>query len=229
MFFTCPKCNTVYDVPADRADNARKLRCSVCGHRWESEIDIPDSEETEIEESQKQQEQQELPPPPDDFSFDDENEPLPRFPDPPEPEPDFSSFKPIFQEPEKQSTAVKWIRPLYFFSMLCLAVGIYTFFFHTPNKFPLVFQSLSPEYTEKDYQTSLFLNAVIHNESAGSVTVNSFKVIFYDEKGKEITVSELPAQDQIFEAGEIKPVRLEVGRPPAKAAKAVLEIFDVTP
>ena len=49
MFFTCPKCNTVYDVPAEQVDTARQLRCAMCGHLWEPGAETEDVEEEKNE------------------------------------------------------------------------------------------------------------------------------------------------------------------------------------
>ena len=49
MFFTCPKCNTVYDVPAEQVDTARQLRCAMCGHLWEPAAETEDVEEEKNE------------------------------------------------------------------------------------------------------------------------------------------------------------------------------------
>ena len=153
MFFTCPKCNTVYDVPAEQVDTARQLRCAMCGHLWE-----PAAETEDVEEEKDETEHS--------FPTDgDEADDLPVFPDadadPFANESDLTAFKPIFQTPEEQPAEKRWLRPLYFSSMVFIAIGIYAFFFHLPNKTPLEFRSLSPEYVEKDYQTTLILNAVV--------------------------------------------------------------------
>ncbi len=220
MFFTCPKCNTVYDVPAEQVDSARKLRCAMCGHLWEPEIETEDAEEEKHEEDHPFPEDDDIP------------EDLPVFPDAdPDPfanEPDLTAFKPIFQTPEEQPAAKRWILPLYFLSMVFLAVGIYAFFFHAPLKTPLEFLSLSPEYVEKDYQTNLILNAVVQNRSAADVAAQGYSVFYYDKNGREVTQADFPAK-QTFKANGTTPVKLEVGRPPAQAESATLQIKAAKP
>lgn len=34
MLYTCPKCHTVYDVPAEKARTVSKMKCAVCGNVW---------------------------------------------------------------------------------------------------------------------------------------------------------------------------------------------------
>ena len=215
MFFTCPKCNTVYDVPAEQVDTARQLRCAMCGHLWE-----PAAETEDVEEEKNETEHS--------FPMDgDEADDLPVFPDadadPFANESDLTAFKPIFQTPEEQPAEKRWLRPLYFSSMVFIAIGLYAFFFHLPNKTPLEFRSLSPEYVEKDYQTTLILNAVVQNRSAVDVNGQGFQVFYYDKNGKEVTQADFPVR-QTFKANAATPVKLEVGRPPAQAERATLQI-----
>ena len=222
MFFTCPKCNTVYDVPAEQVDTARQLRCAMCGHLWEP------SAETEDAEEEKNETEHSFP------TDEDEAADLPVFPDadddadPFANESDLTAFKPIFQTPEEPPAEKRWLLPLYFSSILFIAVGIYAFFFHMPNKTPLEFRSLSPEYVEKDYQTALILNAVVQNTSAADVKAQGFRVFYYDKNGNEVTQADFPAA-QTFKANAATPVRLEVGRPPAQAERATLQIKALKP
>ena len=220
MFFTCPKCNTVYDVPAEQVDTARQLRCAMCGHLWEPAAETEDAEEEKNETEHS-------------FPTDgDEADDLPVFPDadadPFANESDLTAFKPIFQTPEEQPAEKRWLRPLYFSSMVFIAIGIYAFFFHLPNKTPLEFRSLSPEYVEKDYQTTLILNAVVQNRSAVDVNGQGFQVFYYDKNGKEVTQADFPVR-QTFKANAATPVKLEVGRPPAQAERATLQIKALKP
>ena len=220
MFFICPKCNTVYDVPAEQVDTARQLRCAMCGHLWEPAAETEDAEEEKNETEHS-------------FPTDgDEADDLPVFPDadadPFANESDLTAFKPIFQTPEEQPAEKRWLRPLYFSSMVFIAIGIYAFFFHLPNKTPLEFRSLSPEYVEKDYQTTLILNAVVQNRSAVNVNGQGFQVFYYDKNGKEVTQADFPVR-QTFKANAATPVKLEVGRPPAQAERATLQIKALKP
>ena len=220
MFFTCPKCNTVYDVPPEQIDDAEVLHCAVCGYLWdvsaETEGVEPEEEENKIETKPA-------------IAFDDEErEGIPVFPDDIGPDPfanesDLRAFKPIFQIPEEPPAEKSWIRPLYFFSMVCIAVAIYAFFFHTPAKVPLEIQSLSPEFVEKDYQTNLILNTVVKNKSERDLSVKTFRMYYYDKSGNEVTQSDFPVE-RTFKANAATPVKLEVGRPPAQAERATLEI-----
>lgn len=36
MLFTCPRCQTLYDVPDAKARNVRRMRCAVCGRVWDT-------------------------------------------------------------------------------------------------------------------------------------------------------------------------------------------------
>lgn len=36
MLFTCPQCQTLYDVPDAKARNVHRMRCAVCGRVWDT-------------------------------------------------------------------------------------------------------------------------------------------------------------------------------------------------
>lgn len=40
MLLTCPKCQTVYDAPAERVRRAKKVRCASCGTVWMPDLGV---------------------------------------------------------------------------------------------------------------------------------------------------------------------------------------------
>lgn len=228
MLFTCPQCKTSYDVPASQVDNVRNLRCAECGRVWSPVFfEEPQPIPTENQEGEQQENQEgepisfDPPPPP----FDDM--PIGGPPSPREEDIDLSAVKDIFHHPEKRPLHMVWLRPLYFFSIICIAVSIYLFFFYTPEKFPIVFESVRHDHVEKDYKKYLVLTANIHNESDKDAHLETLKVKFFNTLGRQITSGIVKSPLEMIPAGKSETVQIEIERPPAQAANATLVIDKV--
>jgi len=204
MLITCPKCFTTYDVPAIDDHPEQKVRCIKCGHVWEPALDVIDP-----------------------LSIDLPLEPSfgPQTPDIPVP-----SFQDFFQEkePEKESTRfIGWLKPLYFISLVCIAVSIYLFFFHPEKHAPVTLQTLSYELTEKEYKTYLMLKAAAFNKTDQKIRPQTFTVRFVDEKNRTLTETTVASPVEVLPPRSVEEINIEIERPPSKTAKVILMLEKV--
>ena len=234
MFFTCPNCGTVYDVPADKAVLAPKFSCAKCGHIWKPSYSVP---EERITFKQPPQKKAEKPAP-----FSQEEDPLdaaahdfenPAFeinglgPDSADDNPDLSVFNPIFKQPEEKPFYFQWLIPLYITGIFCAFIAVYTLFFHDPRLPDLTIESLSTEFVENETKDELYLKAVLKNNTPDPLIVGAFKVTYIDAQDHALIGQEIPVSDLKIEAGETKPYTLFIGRPPSKTLRINAEIAKI--
>ena len=138
MLITCPQCLTNYDVPFVLEETGQKVKCAKCGCVWEIDNGNVKPEPENLPNLDENA----------DFGF----EFLPR-PEIKEPNPaSLTAFQDFLKQSEKKSPVfLKWIRPLYFLSLLFIAASIYLFFFHPAIKSPVTLQTLAYQSVEKDY------------------------------------------------------------------------------
>lgn len=245
MFFTCPNCGTVYDVPTDKAVLAPKFGCAKCGHVWkpaysdpQEPYSVPDETAVFKENSFNKREQrtessanpaENTAEDPLDTAANDFENPVFSVEDPDceNETPDLSAFKPIFKQPEDKPFYLKWLRPLYVAGVFCSIVAVYTLFFHEPRLPDLTIESLSPEFVEKNQTEELHLNAVLKNNTADSLIVGGFEIAFIDGEGRLIFRQKMDVSDLKIDSGETKSYSLRLGRRPAKALRIEAKVTKI--
>ena len=194
---TCPKCRTSYDVPIKEENPDQKVRCAKCSHVWQPALDVIDPLSIELPQFQT---------------------PAPEEPDMPIP-----SFQNFFKEPEKEDTSfIKWLKPLYFFSLFCIAAAIYLFFFHPEKRAPVTLQTVSYELVEKDYKTYLSLKAAAFNNTDAAVKPKAFTARFMDENNRVLTTAAVSSPVETLPPRDVTEIHLLIERPPSKTAKVIL-------
>ena len=202
MLITCPNCNTTYNVPSSAEHPDQKVRCLKCGHIWDPAAEILDPLLI-------------------DFALLENDNPEPE----PEQEMPMPAFQNFFQEPEKDDTAfLKWLKPLYFISLFCIASSIYLFFFQPPKRTPVTLQTVSYELKQKDYKTYLFLQAAAFNNTDQEIQPQSFTVHFTDEHDKTLTTTTLDSPVAVLPPRSVENVNIQIERPPAQTAKVILTL-----
>lgn len=233
MFFTCPNCGTVYDVPADKAVLAPKFSCAKCGHIWKPSYSVPEERVTFKQPPVKKAEKTidplpETEDPLDAAAHDFEN---PAFaingPDPADDSPDLSVFNPIFKQPEEKPFYFHWLVPLYVAGIFFAFIAVYTLFFHDPRLPDMTIESLSTEFVENETKDELYLKAVLKNNTPDPLIVGAFKVTFIDGQGRVLIGQDIPISDLKIEAGETRPYTLFIGRPPSKTLRINAEVSQI--
>ena len=198
MLITCPNCQTIYNIPLTD-DPEQKVRCVKCGHVWKTGIDNTDSALT-------------------DFSL----TPLPELKEQDPPVPAFQDF---FKESEKNSDRfLKWLKPLYFISLFCIASSIYLFFFRAPMHAPVTLQTISYEIIQKDYKPYLILQAAAFNSTGKDIRPKTFTVRFADKNDRTLTTASLESPIDLLPAHGVEEIDFQIERPPSKTAKVVLTL-----
>ena len=198
MLITCPRCQTTYNIPLISDNPEQKVRCVKCGHVWELMTDGIDPILT-------------------DFSLAQESKPT-------EQELPIPSFQDLFKEPENNNRFLKWLRPLYFISLFCIAASIYLFFFHTPAHSPVTLQTISHEIIQKEYKPYLILQAAAFNNTGKNIRPEIFTVRFSDASGRVLTTVSLESPIDLLPAHSVEQIDFQIERPPAKTAKVVLTL-----
>ena len=210
MLITCPQCLTNYDIPPALEETGQKVRCFKCGCVWEIDDGTP------------------LPEPEDQPGFDDD---AAVFDPPPPEEPDISltAFQDFFKQPEKKDPSfLKWIRPLYFISLFCLAASIYLFFFRSPIRAAVSLQTLSYESVQEEYKTYLVLHAAAYNNTDKEITPQAFVVRFSDKDNRLLTTVELASPVSVLPANGMEKIDLKIERPPSQTARATVVLSKFT-
>lgn len=203
MLITCPKCRTNYNVPSIADNPEQKVRCVKCGHVWKPAMDMVDPVflnfsliDKEVEEEQKA----------------------------------LSASAPAFQEFFKEETEIKkdnlskWIYPLFFLSLFCIAASIYLFFFHIPERSAVTLQTISYEMAQQDYKKYLILQAAAFNNTDEDIRPEEFTVYFIDENDNTLTTAVLPSPIDVLPARGINQLKFQIERPPSKTVQAVLKL-----
>ena len=199
MLLTCPKCFTTYNVPSAAEKPEQKVRCLKCGHVWEPALDVIDPLTIDLS--------------------------LPKSPSHKIIEDPVPSFQDFFKEPEKKSNnLIRWLKPLYFFSLFCIAASIYLFFFQPAKHPPVTLQTISYELEELDYKTFLTLKAVAFNNTDAEIRPKIFNVRFTDEKDRTLTTADIESPVDVLPPRSIEEITLRIERPPSKTAQAVLTL-----
>ena len=200
MLITCPNCNTTYNVPSISEHPDQKVRCVKCGHIWEPAAEILDPLLIDLALHTDKNPEQE------------QDKPIPIFHD-------------FFKEPEKEKTTfLKWIRPLYFTSLFCIAASVYLFFFQSPKRAPVTLQTLSYELMQKDYKTYLLLRTAAFNNTDHEIQPQAFTVHFTDENNKTLTTTTLNSPVAVLPPRGVEDVNIQIERPPAQTAKVILTL-----
>ncbi|MBR1777534.1 MAG: zinc-ribbon domain-containing protein [Alphaproteobacteria bacterium] len=194
MLITCPKCRTTYNVPSLAHHPDQKVRCVKCGHVWEPASDIVDPFLIDFALTEPIEKQEQA-------------MPLPTFQD-------------FFKEPEKKSGRfLKWLKPLYFISLFCIAASIYLFFFHPPKHMPVTLQTLSYEVVQEDYKTYLLLQAAAFNNTDQEIHPETFTVRFVDKNNRTLTTTTLESPVDVLPPHGVEKINIKIERPPSKTAK----------
>lgn len=211
MLITCPQCLTNYDVPLVLEETGQKVKCAKCGCVWEIDNGNIEPEPEDLPEFNQEE----------DLSFD----PLPA---PEIEDPDLSSlsaFQDFLKQPEKKTPSfLKWIRPLYFLSLLFIAASIYLFFFHPAIKAPVTLQTLAYQTVEKDYKTYLVLRTAAYNNTDREIVPKTFTVRFSDQDDRLLTTTAVVSPVDVLPAKSMEKIDLEIERPPSQTAKAVVTL-----
>ena len=213
MLITCPQCLTNYDVPPVLEETGQKVKCVKCGCVWE------------IDDGTVEPEAEDLP------DFDDEAAafdpaPVPEIGEPDIPMPAFQDF---FKPPEKKEPDFfKWIRPLYFVSLFCIAASIYLFFLRTPERGPVTLQTLDYESVQEQYKTYLVLHAAAFNNTDKEIVPETFNVRFSDEDGRLLTTTDVASPVSVLPARGMEQIDLKIERPPSQTAQASVTLTKFT-
>ena len=209
MLITCPQCSTNYDVPSILEETGQKVKCVKCGCVWE--IDNA-----------------EIDPEPEDLPDFDQNIQMdaPLFtPQIEDPDLSLTAFQDFFKPPEKKAPDfLKWIKPLYFVSLFCIAASIYLFFFRTPIRASVTLQTLSYESVQEEYKTYLVLQAAAFNNTDKDIIPETFSVRFLDKDGRLLTTTAIAAPVSVFPAHGMEKLALKIERPPSQTAQATVTL-----
>lgn len=213
MLITCPQCLTNYDVPSVLEETGQKVKCVKCGCVWE------------IDDATVEPEAEDLP------NFDDEAiafDPAPAA-EIGEPDIPMPAFQDFFKPPEKKEPDFsKWIRPLYFVSLFCIAASIYLFFFRSPARAPVTLQTLAYESVQEEYKTYLVLHAAAFNNTDKEVIPEMFNVRFSDENGRLLTATDIASPVSALPARGMGQIDLKIERPPSHTAQASVTLTKFT-
>ena len=224
MRFTCPSCQTVYDVPDGKIQNAPKMRCKICNHVWKItphfEENPPETEKTESV---------------DPFAGDiDEN--------------DFSRFVPKREEPEEDPPAAlddfletpffekthaknQKIRAALCFLLLGLglfAAGIAIKAFNSNPPPPVGFENVSYHFAEEDYKRFLVLSGKLVNKTDQPASVALFFVRFFNKSNINLANQKIPVVLPVLPPEGTQPFTLRIERPPSSAERIELILKDVS-
>ena len=210
MLITCPQCLTNYDVPLVFEETGQKVRCVKCGCVWE------------IDNGNVEPETEDLP----DFDSDIITSDINPRPEINEQDIPFPTFQDFFNPPEKKEVSfLKWIRPLYFISLFCIAASIYLFFFRSPVKAPVTLQTLAYETVQEEYKTYLVLQAAAFNNTNKDIVPETFSVRFLDENGRLLTTTTIPSPVPALPAESMEKIELKIERPPSQTAQATVTLI----
>lgn len=200
MLITCPECKTTYNVPSIADNPEQRVRCAKCGRVWEPATEVIDMSLL-------------------DFSLEKEAE-------------KFSELSmPVFQNhfsfPEKKKRDfLKWLKPLYFFSLFCIAASIFLFFFHTPKRADVTLQPVSYEVIQENYKQYLSLQAAAYNNTDREIHPQAFTVRFADENGKTLTTLPLESPVETLPPRDVTKIDFKIERPPSKTASVILTLTE---
>lgn len=205
MLITCPQCLTNYDVPSVLEETGQKVKCVKCGCVWEIDDDAVEPEAEDL-------------PGFADDTIDFNPAPASETGESDIPMPSFQDF---FKPQEKKEPAfLKWIRPLYFVSLFCIAASIYLFFFRSPVRAPVTLQTLAYESVQEEYKTYLALHAAAFNNTDREIVPETFSVRFSDEDGRLLTTTAVASPVPVLPARGMEKIDLKIERPPSQTARA---------
>lgn len=207
MLITCPNCGTNYDIPSSADNLDQKVRCVKCGHVWEPAADTFDPLSIDLS------------------MFNPYLVENPDFNSEPEQDPPIPDFQKFFAKPvESKTDHFKWIRPLYFVSLFCIAASIYLFFFHPAKRSFVTLQSISYELKQEDYKTFLLLQAAAFNNTDKEIRPQTFEVRFADKNNHTLTTTTLDSPVEVLPANSVEKIDFKIERPPAKTEKVTLTL-----
>ncbi len=211
MLITCPQCKTQYDVPLVSQTTGQKVKCVKCGCVWETDDntntfdarDLPDFiNEKIVADPLSETEEIDIP--------------MPMFQD-------------FFKPPEKKKPEfLKWIRPLYFTGLFCIAASIYLFFFRSPVCPPMTLQTLAHESVQEEYKTYLLLQAAAFNNTDQEIVPETFSIRFSDENGRLLTTTTVGSPVSVLPPRSTEKIDLKIERPPSQTAQATVTLTKFT-
>lgn len=213
MLITCPQCKTQYNVPLASETTGQKVKCVKCGCIWETDgkatffetENLPDFVNETISFNAHT-----------DSGNEEDDIPMPTFQD-------------FFKPPEKKEPDfLKWIRPLYFTALFCIAASIYLFFFRSPVLAPVTLQTMAYEFVQEEYKTYLLLQAAAFNNTDREIVPETFTVRFSDEDGRLLTTTAVVSPVSVLTAGGTEKIDLKIERPPSKTAQATVTLTKFT-
>lgn len=201
MLITCPNCRTTYNVPSLANQPEQKVRCVKCKHVWDlsSEAEDPFFITFAIDKLAEQPEQ--------------------------EPEQSLPAFQEIFKESEKKDYRfLEWLKPLYFFSLFCIAASIYLFFFHPQKQIPVILQTASYELTQENDKTFLLLEAAAFNNTDEEILPETFTVRFVDKDDHTLSTTALESPVNVLPPHNVENINIKIERPPSNTAKVFITL-----
>lgn len=227
MLLICPQCKTKYRLP-DHMIMAQ-AHCSKCGNTWKLEPDKEEiiakfkAEHADISLEKTAEEK---------FvdSISDPNETFPETLNFTADEPEIKPIKNVFKvdESKKEEKYLKKLRPLLYSIIALICLGSYAFFFHPFSKYPIQIKSLSFDFVEIDYVTTLQLTTVLQNVSNNTIDLNEVEIEYLNARDLIMSKSPLNFEKEMLKPGEEKTVIMRSGRPPSTAEKARIKIGKIS-
>ena len=204
MLITCPECKTTYNAPSIADNPEKKVRCAKCGRVWTPGAEAIDMSLLDFSlEKELEKEREKFP----DFSA--------------------NAFQNRFvSEEKKEIDYLKWLKPLYFFSLFCIAVSIFLFFFHLPKRADVTLQPVSYEMVQENYKQYLLLKTAAYNNTDDEIRPLTFTVRFKDENNNDLTVLTLDSPIEVLPPRDITKIDFKIERPPSQTASVTLTLTE---
>ena len=140
---------------------------------------------------------------------------------------DPQSLQNFFSIPvKKEPFFLKWIKPLYFLSLLFIATSIYLFFFQKPLRAPVTLQAISHEFVQKKYKDYLVLKAIAFNNTDKNIYPQTFYIQFKDNDNHTITSVEVPSPVNVLPAHGMDKIEIQIEHLPVQSGRIVMSLKD---
>ena len=138
---------------------------------------------------------------------------------------DPQSLQNFFSIPvKKEPFFLKWIKPLYFLSLLFIATSIYLFFFQKPLRAPVTLQAISHEFVQKKYKDYLVLKAIAFNNTDKNIYPQTFYIQFKDNDNHTITSVEVPSPVNVLPAHGLDKIEIQIEHLPVQSGRIVMSL-----
>ncbi len=138
---------------------------------------------------------------------------------------DPQSLQNFFSIPvKKEPFFLKWIKPLYFLSLLFIATSIYLFFFQKPLRAPVTLQAISHEFVQKKYKDYLVLKAIAFNNTDKNIYPQTFYIQFKDNDNHTITSVEVPSPVNVLPAHGMDKIEIQIEHLPVQSGRIVMSL-----